>query len=69
MNTKFNRDSNESLYAAGYTDGYNGNERNPHRVIDTDTQEKIQVFSDDEVAEYDEGYKDGRFHFNIDSKR
>jgi hypothetical protein len=53
----------------GYSDGYSGNERDPHwNINDGHTDEKITVTLEEEIEEYDQGYNDGKFHFSIDKK-
>lgn len=66
---KYNRNYKGSLYAMGYSDGYSGNERDPHwNINDGYTDEKITVTLEEEIEEYDQGYNDGKFHFSIDKK-
>lgn len=65
---KYNRDYCGSLYSIGYTDGYQRGERNPrYRTNDEGIELEISAASDDEIAEYDQGYETGRFNFTIDS--
>lgn len=66
---KYNRDYSGSLYSIGYTDGYQRGDRNPrYRANDEGADLEVNATLDDEIAEYNRGYNDGTFHFNVDSK-
>lgn len=68
---KYERENKGSLYNMGYTDGYSGHERDPHWYIDDGygTGDKVNAISEEEINEYNQGYDDGKFHFNIDTKK
>jgi hypothetical protein len=68
--TKYDRKYKGSLYERGYSDGYAGRSHDPHWIIiDEHTNEKTYVTSAEDIEEYDQGYRDGKFHFSIDSKK
>lgn len=67
---KYHRLYSGSLYARGYSDGYNRREHTPHWIIDEGGEdETIYVSSEEEVQEYSEGYNDGKFKFTVDAKQ
>lgn len=74
--TKYNRACSNSLYSIGYTDGYQSAKHNPrYRLVENDSitggvfVTDVFTTADDEVREYTQGYDDGKFHLNIDTKK
>ena len=65
----FERKRSGSLYATGYTDGYNNHLFDPSwHPMGLNSSEKTHVFSNMEIEEYRAGYEMGKFNFLIDRK-
>lgn len=65
----FDRTFNGSLYSCGYADGYENKDYSPHWKPELQTDVILYVLSEKEIAEYEEGFKDGKLHLAIDKKR
>lgn len=63
------REESRSLYALGYSDGYNGVPfRSSLHSMKKDSLEKLDVDLEIDLREYREGYDTGKFNFFIDRK-
>jgi hypothetical protein len=70
INIMFERERSGSLYASGYTDGYNEHPFEPcWYPMGVNASEKIDASSEMEIQEYRAGYDTGKFNFSIDRKR
>jgi hypothetical protein len=55
----------DNIYNKGYTDGYTNKKYDPYRILQNMTQEENITML---IERYDEGYKTGKFNFQIDNK-
>lgn len=60
------KDELTNIYNEGYTDGYTNKKYDPYRIIQNISQEEnINII----IEQYNEGYKTGKFNFEIDEKK
>jgi hypothetical protein len=66
---RFDRSFKYSLYNCGYTDGYGSKGLNARWIPEGECETgACYAACEKERTEYDEGYKDGKFHSEIDKK-
>lgn len=56
----------ENVYNEGYTDGYTNKKYDPYRILQNIAQEENTNII---IEKYNEGYKTGKFNFEIDQKK